>query len=179
MKKKVIITGASGMVGGHLLDVCLASDEVGEVISLVRKPGKLNHEKLKEIVLEDFLNYESLSEELTDVFAVFFCIGVYTGAVPRETFRAITVEYPVQLAKALYQHSPQAKFCLLSGQGADRTEKSRMMFAKDKGVAENQLAAIGLKAFHTFRPGYIYPVVPRKEPNFSYTISRKAYPQNQ
>lgn len=176
MGKKVIVTGSTGMTGELVLAECLASDAVDTVISIVRRPGGQEHDKLKELVVPDLLNYEASAEDFGDVDAVFFCIGVYTGAVPRDVFRKITVDMPVAFAKQVHQYSPQARFCLLSGAGADRTEKSRMMFAKDKGAVENQLSAMGFGAFHTFRPGYIYPVTPREEPNISYRVSRFLYP---
>ncbi len=173
---KVIVTGGTGMVGGLVLENCLNSDQVKEVISFVRRPSDIKNDKLKEVVVADFLNYDLLIEHFMNIDVAFFCIGVYTGAVPKEEFRKITVDYPVAFAKALYKYSPSANFCLLSGAGADRSEKSRTMFARDKGAAENQLSAIGFKSFHAFRPGYIYPVEPRKEPNLMYTISRWLYP---
>ncbi|MCB0430860.1 MAG: NAD(P)H-binding protein [Flavobacteriales bacterium] len=174
--KSVILTGASGMIGGMILQVSLNSEAVAKVTSLVRKPSGTTHPKLKEVVVKDFMTYDDVKADLIGQDVAFFCIGVYTGAVPRDEFRKITVDYPVNFAKALHAMSPQATFCLLSGAGADRNEKSRLMFAKDKGAAENQLAAIGFKAFHTFRPGYIYPDTPRQEPNLSYRIMRKLYP---
>ena len=79
-------------------------------------------------------------------------------------------------ADALHQASPDCTFCFLSGQGADQTEKSRVAFARYKGIAENGLLAIGFPRVHIFRPGYIYPVTPRKEPNLLYSISRFIYP---
>ncbi len=176
MGKKVIITGATGMVGGIAQELCLASDQVDQVISIVRRPSGTEHEKLQELIVPDLLNYEPDPVGFQDVDAVLFCIGVYTGAVARDEFRRITVDIPMAFAKHLHAHSPQAIFCLLSGAGADRTEKSRFMFAKDKGVVENLLSAVGFQAFHTFRPGYIYPVTPRDEPNLSYRISRALYP---
>lgn len=176
MAKKVIIAGASGMIGGILLDLCLKDDHVSEVISLVRKSSGVLHPKLKELVVADFINYDAFNSDFKDVGIVFYCVGVYTGAVPRDVFRKITVDYPVALGKAIYASSPGARFCLLSGQGADRSEKSRIMFAKDKGAAENQLSGMGFKSFHAFRPGYIYPVTKRKEPNFTYRLMRVLYP---
>lgn len=173
---KIIVTGATGMVGGLILENCLKSGQVELVISLVRRPTDVKDDKLTEVVETDFLNYESLSEHFENVDAAFLCIGVYTGAVPKDEFRKVTVDIPVAFAKALYKYSPEAKLCLLSGAGADRTEKSRTMFARDKGAAENQLSAMRFKSFHTFRPGYIYPVKVRKEPNLMYVISRKLYP---
>lgn len=174
--KKVLIAGASGMVGSLVLQHCLAHPEIDTVISLVRKPTGQTNSKLKEIVLSDFTSYSKCKNEFNDVSIVYFCIGVYTGAVDRAQFRKITVDYPITLAQAVYSLSPKAHFCLLSGSGADRTEKSKMMFAKDKGVAENQLSTLGFAKFYAFRPGYIYPVTPRKEPNFSYRLARLLYP---
>ena len=107
---------------------------------------------------------------------VYFCIGVYTGTVERDLFKKITVDYPVALAKTILANSPTSKFILLSGAGADRTEKSKMMFAKDKGIAENKLYHLFNNNFHSARPGYIYPVTKRQEPNFMYTLSRIIYP---
>ena len=94
----------------------------------------------------------------------------------RETLRQITVEYPDRLASVVAKNSKNARFCLLSGAGADRTGKSRTAFAQDKGAIENQLSAKGLGGFHSFRPGYIYPVVPRQEPGFGYRLMRWIYP---
>ncbi|MGD1845635.1 MAG: NAD-dependent epimerase/dehydratase family protein [Salibacteraceae bacterium] len=175
MGKHVLITGASGMIGGLILDQALAHPEVSAITSLVRKPGKERHAKLKEVVVKDFANPEAYAGLLTSIDAVRYCIGVYTGAVPREVFHQITVDYPLALGQALEKENPQVAFCLLSGQGADRKEKSRMAFALDKGKAENGLAAMQLGRVHFFRPAYIYPVTPRHEPNFTYRLSRMLY----
>ena len=176
MKKNVIITGASGMIGNIILEHCLQDKHVNSVTSLVRKTSGLQHPKLREVIVNDFSRYDPDAAFLENQDVAFFCIGVYTGAVSRDQFRKITVDYPVRFAKALHRKSPGATFCLLSGSGADRSEKSRLMFAKDKGAAENQLAAISFKSFHSFRPAYIYPVKPRREPNFSYRLMRLLYP---
>jgi len=174
--KRILIAGASGMVGAHLLDICVQSKEIETIFILSRKPSINLHKKVKEIIVNDFLNYDKIIPMIKGIDVVFFCIGVYTGAVDRDTFRTITIDYPVELAKAVYTHSPASKFILLSGAGADRTEKNKVMFAKDKGIAENKLFEIYGNHFHSLRPGYIYPVIKRKEPNLSYTFFRLLYP---
>jgi len=174
--KHILIAGASGMVGSHLLEICQQSEDVDTIFILSRKPSNLQHAKTKEIIVDDFLNYDKVIPMMEKIDVVFFCVGVYTGAVNRDTFRTITIDYPVELAKAVYTHSPASKFILLSGAGADRTEKSKVMFAKDKGIAENKLFEIYGNHFHSARPGYIYPTIKRKEPNFSYTFFRMLYP---
>lgn len=176
MNKKVPIVGASGMIGSLILDHCLKSDDVRQVVSLVRRASEIKHEKLIETVVSDFLNLEVISEQFEGVDIVYYCLGVYTGAVDRETFYELTVSYPKALAQALKAYGSELRFCLLSGAGADREEKSRMMFAKDKGAIENVLAGMGFSAFHAFRPSYIYPVEAREEPNFSYRLMRGLYP---
>ena len=176
MKKKVVITGSTGMVGGILLRLCLQSDEILEIVSLVRKPTNIKHEKYNEIVVNDFLNYDNYMHLFNDINIVFYCLGAYTGSVPSDEFRKINYDYPLHLAKAIHVKSTDAVFCLLSGQGADRTEKSGMQFARDKGAIENALSAMSFKLFFTFRPGYIYPTIKRVEPNFFYTLSRYIYP---
>ena len=176
MKKKILITGSTGMVGGKILQLCLNSEVITEIISLVRKSTNTKHEQYKEVVVNDFLHYEDQSELFNEIDIVFYCLGAYTGTVPPDEFRKINVDYPLHLARAVHSKSPNAVFCLLSGQGADRSEKSTMQFARDKGAIENAISNLNFKAFYTFRPGYIYPTTKRKEPNFFYVLSRWLYP---
>jgi hypothetical protein len=105
---------------------------------------------------------------------LFLCL--YTGSLPNDEFRRITVDYTLAFATALYEKSPQAAFCFLSGHGADQTERSRAAFARYKGAAERGLLTLGFPRIHIFRPGYIYPVTRGKEANLVYTITRFLYP---
>ncbi len=173
--KNIIIAGASGMVGSILLKHCLSSSEVAQVASLVRRKSNHQHPKFKEIIVKDFTDYSNNATLFKNIDAAFFCIGVYTGQVSDDKFKIITVDYAVAFAEALKANSPNANLCLLSGAGADRTEKSNASFARYKGMAENQISALGLN-FYAFRPGYIYPVTPRKEPNIMYRAMRLFYP---
>ncbi|MBV9986817.1 MAG: hypothetical protein JO301_04010 [Chitinophagaceae bacterium] len=173
--KKVIITGANGMIGGIILRHCLERNDVSRIVSIGRKKTGISHPKLLEVLHDDFLNFSAIAPHFENQDLCFFCIGVYTGQVSREEFRKITVDVTAAFARTLKERSPDAAFCFLSGQGADRSEKSRIMFAKDKGIAENMLVNLGFKQLSIFRPGYIYPVTRRKEPNFSYRIFRALY----
>ena len=175
-EKKVIITGATGMVGGCALRICLENQDVSLVTTIGRSRTGINNARLREVVVGDFSDYSALSDVLENQNAALFCLGVYTGRVPDDLFRQITVDYTLAFARALHKASPQSAFCFLSGQGADQTEQSRMAFARYKGAAEKALLEIGFPRVHLFRPGYIYPVTPRKEPNVVYTISRFLYP---
>ena len=175
-KKNIIIAGSSGMIGNELFQICLHSNEVNTIYLLSRKSSQIKHSKVQEIIVDNFLNYDCISTIKDKIDVVFFCVGVYTGAVEKNLFEQITVDYPVALAKLVVAQWPAAKFILLSGAGADRSEKSRVIFAKCKGMAENQLYHIFKSNFHSARPGYIYPVVKRQEPNYMYRLFRLFYP---
>jgi uncharacterized protein YbjT (DUF2867 family) len=108
--------------------------------------------------------------------AAVFCLGAYTGAVPDAELRKITVDYTIEFARVLRGSSPDAAFSFLSGSGADPTGRSRIPFARYKGEAEKAPLAAGFPRVCIFRPAYIYPVEPRKEPNFSYRLLRGIYP---
>jgi uncharacterized protein YbjT (DUF2867 family) len=108
--------------------------------------------------------------------AAIFCLGTYTGAVSDAVLRKTTVDYTIEFARVLRASSPDASFSFLSGNGADPSGRSRIPFARYKGEAENGLIAAGFSHVYIFRPAYIYPVEPRKEPNFSYRLLRAIYP---
>jgi len=173
---RVIITGATGMIGGLVLKESLESDQISEVVSIGRRSLNVEHPKLKEIIRTDFIDYSDVSSEFKNIDIVYFCLGVYTGAVSNEQMKVATVDYALELAKELKSQSPEATFCFLSGAGADRSEKSRTAFAKYKGMAENGLVNLAFKNLFIFRPGYIYPVKKRIEPNLMYRVSRALYP---
>jgi nucleoside-diphosphate-sugar epimerase len=175
-EKRVIITGATGMVGGCALRICLENPDVSLVTVIGRNSTGINDARLREIVVDDFTDYSASAYALEKQDAALYCLGVYTGAVTDDLFRKITVDYTLAFARSLHKASPQVAFCFLSGQGADQTEQSRMAFARYKGAAEKALLDMGFSRVHIFRPGYIYPVTPRKEPNLLYRITRMLYP---
>ncbi len=174
--KNVIIAGASGMIGGIVLKECLNSPQIETVTSIVRRPTGVSHPKLTELVHHNFANYGAIKEQFKNKDIAYFCIGVYTRAVSNADFKTITVDYTNAFATLLKELSPQATFCFLSGAGADQKEKSRMSFARFKGIAENHLLRLQFKQLYIFRPGYIYPVEKRAEPNMTYKLMRWIYP---
>src|SRR5579871_4294068 len=175
-QKRLVIVGATGMVGGYALRYALDQPAVGRVTSIGRRELGISHPKLHEVVHQDFADCSALAPALSDQDAAVFCMGTYTGAVPDAQLRAITVDYTIEFARVLCSSSPDAAFSFLSGSGADPTGRSRMAFARYKGEPENALHASGLPRLYVFRPAYIYPVEPRKEPNFSYRFLRAIYP---
>ncbi len=174
--KRLVIVGASGMVGGYALRHALELPNVERVTSVGRRNLGISHPKLTEVLHADFADCSALESTLADQDAAVFCLGTYTGAVPDEELRKITLDYTVEFARVLHGSSPDATFTFLSGNGADPTGRSRMAFARYKGAAEKALLAAGFPRVYIFRPAYIYPVEPRKEPNFTYRLLRAVYP---
>jgi uncharacterized protein YbjT (DUF2867 family) len=164
------------MVGGYALRHALDHRAVGVVTAIGRRSLGIAHPKLKEVLHQDFADCSGLADALSGQDAAVFCLGAYTGAVSDNELRKVTVDYPVELARVLRISSPAAVFAFLSGSGADPTERSRLAFARYKGEAENALLAAGFPRVLIFRPAYIYPVEPRKEPNFGYRLLRAVYP---
>jgi uncharacterized protein YbjT (DUF2867 family) len=175
-QQRVVIVGATGIVGGYALRYALDHPAVGTVIAVGRKRLGISHPKLQEVLHQDFAESSALAEALSDKDAAVFCLGAYTGAVTDASLRRITVDYTIEFARVLRGSSPEASFSFLSGGGADPTGRSRILFARYKGEAENALLAAGFRHVYIFRPAYIYPVEPRKEPNFSYRLFRGIYP---
>jgi uncharacterized protein YbjT (DUF2867 family) len=175
-QKRLAIVGATGMVGSYALRYALDHPAVGGVTSIGRKPAGVTHPKLNEVLHQDFADCSALAGALSGQDAAVFCLGVYTGSVPDAELRRITVDYTVEFARVLRRSSPDATFAFLSGGGADPTGRSRLAFARYKGEAENALSATGFPRVYMFRPAYIYPVQPRREPNFSYRLLRAIYP---
>jgi len=175
-QKRLVIVGASGMVGGYALRYALDNSAVKSVTSIGRKKLGITHPKLKEVLHQNFADCSSLADVLSGQDAAVFCLGTYTGAVSDAQLRTITVDYTIGFARVFRSSSPDAVFSFLSGSGADPTGRSRLAFARYKGEAEKALLAAGFPSVYIFRPAYIYPVEPRREPNFSYRLMRAIYP---
>jgi len=174
-QKRLVIVGATGMVGGYALRFALDNVAVKSVTSIGRKRLGITHPKLKEVLHQNFADCSPLADVLSAQDAVVYCLGTYTGSVSDEQLRVITADYTIEFARVFRGSSPNAGFSFLSGNGADPSGRSRLAFARYKGQAENALLATGFPRVYIFRPAYIYPVEPRREPNFSYRLLRAIY----
>ena len=175
-QERLVIVGATGMVGGYALRYGLDHPAVGTVTAIGRKKLGISHPKLREVLHQDFTDCSALSEALSRQDAAVYCLGTYTGAVTDAELRKTTVDYTAEFARVLRSSSPGVAFSFLSGNGADPTGRSRIPFARYKGQAENALLAAGFPHVYIFRPAYIYPVEPRREPNLTYRLLRTMYP---
>jgi uncharacterized protein YbjT (DUF2867 family) len=173
---RLVITGATGMVGGYAFRYALDHPAVGAVTAIGRRKLGVSHPKLKEVLHQDFADCSALSDALSGQDAAVFCLGAYTGAISDAELRKVTVDYTIEFARVLRAASTAAAFSFLSGSGADPTGRSRLAFARYKGEAEKAVLVAGFSRVYIFRPAYIYPAEPRQEPNFGYRLLRGIYP---
>ena len=154
----ILLTGATGMVGEGTLLEALDHPEVSRVISLGRRSTGREHPKLKEIVHSDFLEYDTIADELAGVDACLWCLGISVVGLSDSDYRRITHDFTIAAAEALHAANPAARFCYVSGAGTDESEEGRLMWARVKGETENDLKRVGLAGVHLFRPGLIRPM---------------------
>lgn len=154
---KVLIFGASGMVGQGVLRVCLHDDAVSEVLVIGRSALAQQHAKMRMIVRDNLLDFAGLEAELASVDACFYCLGVSSTSLGEDAYTRITFDLTLAAARALAAAHPGACFTYVSGAGTDSSERGRTMWARVKGRTENALLALPLKAV-MFRPGAIAPL---------------------
>jgi nucleoside-diphosphate-sugar epimerase len=154
LKIKAIITGSTGMVGKGVLYECLESSEVESVLVINRRPLGLKHEKLKEIIHEDFFNVSPIKEELQGYNACYFCLGISSVGLSEEKYHHFTYDLTTHFASAVIELNPEMTFIYVSGTGTDSTEKGKMMWGRVKGKTENALMAMPFKALSEIRHQY-------------------------
>jgi uncharacterized protein YbjT (DUF2867 family) len=150
---KVIIFGASGMVGQGTLRECLLDPDVDGVLLVGRRIQEVDDPRVRSVVIGDFTSYDSVSFEGYD--ACFFCLGVSAVGMKEEDYRHITYDFTLAAARAVQAQSPKAVFVYVSGSGT--SESSRLMWARVKGRTEQDLLALPLTTY-LFRPGFIQPM---------------------
>jgi uncharacterized protein YbjT (DUF2867 family) len=167
---KVIITGATGLVGEGVVLVCLENPEIAEVVIVSRKPLNRQHNKLKELIVKDFSEIKNHTAELNAYDACFFCAGVSSVGETEETFTRKTYDFVVPFAETLSQINSGMTFIYVSGSRTDSTEQGKVMWARVKGRTENALLKLPFKAVYNFRPGFMRPVKGQKNVRFIYRI---------
>ena len=153
---KVLLFGATGMVGDGVLHECLGDPRVTSVLAVTRSGLSITHPKLREIRRKDFFDYRDLSRELEEIDACFFCLGVSSVGMSERDYYHQTYELTLSAANALAAAHPNATFCYVTGEGTDSSERGKRMWARVKGKTENALLALPLNAY-MFRPGFIRP----------------------
>jgi uncharacterized protein YbjT (DUF2867 family) len=152
---KVILFGASGMVGGGVLRECLRDPTVEQVLAVGRRALGVDDPKLREIHLSDLSNLTGVEGQLGGFDAAFWCLGVSSVGMSEDEYRRVTYDLTLTVARKLAPLNPGLTFTYVSGAGTDSTEHGRAMWARVKGRTENELLKLPFKAAYMFRPGFI------------------------
>lgn len=161
-KLRVIITGATGMVGEGVLYKCLENTSVEKVLVIGRKTCGYSNPKLSEIIHNDFFDFSSIKEDLKGYNACYFCLGTTAMGKTEAEYTKFTHTLTLNFATVLAELNSDMTFCYISGAGTDTSEKGRIMWARVKGRTENDLMKLPFKAVFNFRPGAITPFLPLK-----------------
>ncbi|KUL32664.1 NAD-dependent epimerase/dehydratase family protein [Actinoplanes awajinensis] len=151
---RVIVFGATGMVGQGVLRECLLASDVTEVLVVTRSPTGVRHAKLREVTVADFADLSAIKGELSGYDACFYCLGVSSVGMDEAAYTRVSYDFPMAAARTLAELSPEMTFVYVSGAGTDAA--SRTMWSRVKGRTENEVMAL----FHhgyAFRPGFIQP----------------------
>jgi uncharacterized protein YbjT (DUF2867 family) len=176
MKIKAIIFGATGMVGEGVLLKSLHHKDVESVLVIGRRSCKMTHDKLKELIHNDFFDYSTIEEHLKGYNACFFCLGVSSMGMIEQDYSRITYDLAMRAASTLSRLNPDMTFCYVSGTGTDSTEQGRMMWARVKGKTENHLQKLPFKSVYLFRPGLMKPVEGQKNLKPLYKAAGMLFP---
>jgi uncharacterized protein YbjT (DUF2867 family) len=155
---RVLIFGASGMVGQGVLRECLIDPDVESVVTIVRSATGKQDAKLRELVYDNFLDFSAIQGKLSVFDACFFCLGVSVAGMTEENYQRITYGFTLAAARVLARLNPNMTFIYVSGTGTDSSERGRSMWARVKGKTENELLRLPFHAAYMFRPGVIVPL---------------------
>lgn len=155
---RVLVFGATGMVGQGVLIECLRDPDVTEVLTVGRSATGQQHTKLRELVHKDFLDFSAVEKDITGYDACFFCLGVSSIGMDAERYRHLTYDITLAAARPLARLNPGMTFVYVTGAGTDSTEQGRVMWARVKGKTENDLLKLPFRAAYMFRPGAIQPL---------------------
>ncbi len=146
------------MVGQGVLKECIDDADVTSILVVGRSSCTVEHDKLREVIHDDFFDYSRIDDELTGHDVCFFCLGVSAAGMGEEQYHRLTYELTVRTAETLVELNPNMTFCYVSGAGTDSTESGRSIWARVKGKTENRLMRLPFKAVYLLRPGYIQPL---------------------
>ena len=155
---KVLIFGATGMVGQGVLRECLLAPDVESVVAIGRNPTGQQHPKLRDLVHRNMYDYGDVESQLQGFDACFFCLGVSSVGMKEPEYRHITYDLTLAAATVLARLNPGMTFTYVTGAGTDSSERGSSMWARVKGATENALLRLPFKAAYMFRPGMIQPL---------------------
>ncbi|BDU70399.1 epimerase [Geothrix oryzae] len=155
---KILLFGATGMIGQGVLRECLRDPRVTQVLIVGRHAAGQAHPKVRELLHQDFFDFSALEGELSGLDTCFFCLGVSSAGLDEAAYRRVTHDLALAAAGTLARLNPAMTFIYVSGAGTDGTGQGRTMWARVKGQTENALRGLPFRAVHLFRPGVIQPL---------------------
>ena len=164
------------MAGSEVIRQAITDDNITQIIALVRRPLEIAHSKISSIIHQDFLNYDAVKDHFKDCDACIWCLGISQLQVSKQQYGIITYDYTIAAAKAMLAVNPDIHFVFLSGNKADRTEKSKVLFARLKGKTENALLCLGFKKLTIARPDAIWPKHKNKNAPLAYKLAFPFFP---
>jgi len=164
------------MAGSEVIRQAITDDNITQIIALVRRPLEIAHSKISSIIHQDFLNYDAVKDHFKDCDACIWCLGISQLQVSKQQYGIITYDYTIAAAKAMLAVNPDIHFVFLSGNKADRTEKSKVLFARIKGKTENALLGLGFKKLTIARPDAIWPKHKNKNAPLAYKLAFPFFP---
>lgn len=176
MKIKVIITGATGMVGEGVLQECIANPEVEKILLLNRRSSGYSDPKIIELIHSDLSDISPIAEEIKGYDACYFCAGVSSVGMDEAQYTEVTYDLTLGFAGTLARHNPHMTFCYVSGAGTDSTGKGKQMWARVKGRTENDLMKLPFKAVYNFRPAFMKPSKGAKNVKGFYKVIDAVFP---
>jgi len=175
-KLKVIITGATGMVGEGVLQECIANPHVEKILLINRKPSGYVNAKIEEILHGNFNDISPIANQLTDYDACYFCAGISSVGLNEADYSRFTLDLTLNFAIDLSWVNPEMTFCYVSGRGTDSTEKGRVMWARVKGKTENELMGLKFRGIYLFRPAFMRPTKGAKNVKGLYKVINALFP---
>lgn len=184
---KILIYGATGMVGQGVLREAIHASDVNEILCVGRRPVESASAKVSNLIVGDLFDHDTIAPQITGFDACFFCIGTTSFGKPEFEYKRLTYDLALTIAKGLLPQNPELTFVYVSGQGADSTESGKIMWARVRGKLENSLFKLGFKSAHSLRPGYIQPLdgiksktalyrLPYAALGFAYPLLKKLFP---
>jgi nucleoside-diphosphate-sugar epimerase len=132
---KIILFGATGMVGRGVLRQCLLDPGVESVLCIGRKPSGVTHPKLRDLVRADMFDFTEIAGSYD---ACFFCLGVSSVGMSEANYTHLTYDLTLGWARMLAAQNPAMRFLYVSGMGTG----GKSMWAQVKGRTENDLLAL-------------------------------------
>lgn len=172
----IIVTGATGLIGSEVLRQAITDNSIDEVIALTRTEPEIKHPKIKIVLHKDFTDYQSATEHFKKADALIWCLGISQTQVSRKKYEEITFDYTKACSDFCKAINPAIHFVFVSGDGADKTEKSSTLFKRMKGKAENALLQSGLTDVIIARPDAVRPRHKNKKAPFLYKLVYPLFP---